>query len=125
MLNLLSAKESQIPLSLTLYSKFFRALGDPTRLKILNYLQEGEKNVGELVKLVETGQGRVSDHLCCLKSCGLVSTRRDGKFIYYKIADEHVRDLLKIAQDIISNNAEQIWSCTRVNALPEDGQAPI
>lgn len=123
MLNILSAKESKTPLNLTLHSKFFRALGDPTRLRILNYLSEGEKNVGELVKLIGAGQGRVSDHLCCLKSCGLASTRRDGKFIYYKIADEQVRDLLKIARDIISHNAEQIWACTRVSALPGDDEA--
>lgn len=120
MLNIVKTKDSYIPLNLTLNSKFFRALGDPTRLKILNYLQEGEKNVGELVELLGTGQGRTSDHLCCLRNCGFVSTRRDGKFIYYKITNEQVRDLLKIAREIISRRAEQIWACTRVNALPED-----
>ena len=103
-------------LKLELTTKFFRALGDPSRLKILDHLLEGEKNVGELVELVGSGQGRVSNHLACLKQCGLVSTRRDGKFIYYRIAYAEVRRLLEMAQSMISRNAERIWACTRVDS---------
>lgn len=103
-------------LKLELTTKFFRALGDPTRLKILDLLLEGEKNVGELVELVGSGQGRVSNHLACLKQCGFVDTRREGKFIYYRIADEAARKLLETSQQMIANNAEQIWACTRAEA---------
>ena len=104
-------------------AKFFRALGDPARLKILDSLLEGEKNVSELVGLVGLSQGRVSNHLACLKQCGFVKTRRDNKFVYYDIADSAVRKLLRISQLMIAKNAERIWACTRVdmtkNSLPE------
>ena len=100
---------------LALTTKFFRALGDPSRLKILDTLLDGEKNVGELVQVVGSSQGRVSNHLACLKQCGFVDIRRDGKFIYYRIADGEVRQLLEVSQLMIAKNAERIWACTRVN----------
>ncbi len=100
---------------LVLTSKFFRALGDPSRLRILDLLLDGAKNVWELVGLVGSSQGRVSNHLACLKQCGFVNAERDGKFVYYSIADEEVRLLLETSQSMIARNAEQIWACTRVN----------
>lgn len=102
-------------LKLALTTKFFRALGDPSRLNILDLLLDGEKNVGELVEVVGSSQGRVSNHLACLKQCGFVNTRRDGKLVYYSIADEEVRRLLEISQSMIARNAEHIWACTRVD----------
>lgn len=107
-------------LKLSLTTKFFRALGDPRRLKILEALLDGERNVGELVELVGSSQGRVSNHLACLKQCGFVDTRREGKFVYYSIADEAVRRLLETAQLMIARNAEQIWACTRLNAAGKE-----
>lgn len=115
MTTILTEDEAKSALKLALTTKFFRALGDPSRLKILDSLLDGEKNVGELVELVESSQGRVSNHLACLKQCGFVNTRRDGKFIYYSIADGEVRQLLQISQAMIGRNAEQIWACTRVS----------
>ncbi len=117
---LLTPYRTGLRLRLELTAKFFRALGDPTRLKLLDHLLEGEKSVGELVGLVGSLQGRVSNHLACLKQCGLVDTRREGKFIYYRIADEAMRQLLELSQGIIASNAENIWACTRVSP-PEEG----
>lgn len=114
----------ELALRLELSTKFFRALGDPTRLKLLDYLLGGEKSVGELVELVGSGQGRVSNHLACLKQCGLVTTRRDGKFIYYRIADERVRRLLETSQAMIADNAEAIWACTRVSGVEQASEEP-
>ncbi|MBI2907673.1 MAG: winged helix-turn-helix transcriptional regulator [Chloroflexi bacterium] len=95
-------------------AKFFRALGDPSRLKILDLLLDGEKNVGELVERLGSSQGRVSNHLACLKQCGFVNTRRDAKYIYYSISIEEVRRLLELSQSMIARNAERIWACTQV-----------
>jgi DNA-binding transcriptional ArsR family regulator len=103
-------------LKLAVTTKFFRALGDPARLKILDSLMEGEKNVGELVGLVGLSQGRVSSHLACLSQCGFVKSRRDGRLVYYSIADESVRQLLDTSQAMIAKNAERILACTRVDA---------
>ena len=103
-------------LKLALATKFFRALGEPARLKILDSLMEGEKNVSELTGLVGLSQGRVSCHLACLNQCGFVKSRRNGKLVYYSIADETVQQLLDISQAMIAKNAERIWACTRVDA---------
>ncbi len=113
---ILTEDRAKSGLKLDITSKFFRALGDPSRLKILDSLLDGEKNVWELVGLVGSSQGRVSNHLACLKQCGFVNTRRDGKFVYYSIADEEVRRLLEISHSMIAKNAEQIWACTRVGS---------
>jgi DNA-binding transcriptional ArsR family regulator len=114
MATILIPHQTQVTARLELTARFFRALGDPTRLRLLDHLLEGEKSVGELVGLVGSPQGRVSNHLSCLKQCGLVDTRREGKFIYYRIADDAMRRLLEVSQGIIASNAENIWACTRV-----------
>ncbi len=99
-----------------LAAAFFHGLSDPTRVTIVSILlEEGEKSVGELVDQLEVSQGRVSTHLACLRTCGFVTSRRDGRFVYYSVSDPRVRDLLRAAQEIIVENAEQILSCKIVN----------
>lgn len=95
--------------------KFFRGLTDPTRLRIVELLlDEGEKNVSELVAALGQPQSRMSSHLACLRWCGYVSSRREGKYIYYRIADERVATLLELARSIISEHANAILTCTRM-----------
>jgi DNA-binding transcriptional ArsR family regulator len=65
----------------------FRALGDETRLRILEFLVEGECSVAELIDSTGLGQSLVSHHLRTLRDAGLVVTRRDGRWIFYDIAD--------------------------------------
>jgi DNA-binding transcriptional ArsR family regulator len=77
-------------------ARFFRVLGDPTRLRLLSLLLDaptGEYSVGELVTALEAPQSRISTHLGCLRWCGLVQTRREGKQVYYRVADSRIRDL--------------------------------
>ncbi|MBI2851703.1 MAG: winged helix-turn-helix transcriptional regulator [Chloroflexi bacterium] len=107
---------------LALAANFFRALGDLSRLRILYTLLDGDKNVGELVQLVGSSQGRVSNHLACLKQCGFVDTRSYSKYVYYRLVDGQVRQLLKVSQQMIAGNAKLIWACTRVDA-PEEAES--
>jgi DNA-binding transcriptional ArsR family regulator len=95
-------------------AKFFRGLSDPTRLKILRHLLNGEKCVSELVELLNRPQGRISNHLACLAWCGYVTARQDGRNVYYRITDERVQKILKLADGIIGDNAERITACTRI-----------
>ena len=99
---------------LQLTAKFFRGLGDPTRLKILELLLQRERNVTELVNLLKVPQGRLSNHLACLSWCGYVTTRRQGRNRYYRVADKRVRKILELARDMVAVNAEHIWACTRL-----------
>lgn len=100
---------------LGLTSRFFRMLGDPTRLRILELLVDGEKTVSEMVDAIGYPQGRISSHLACLRWCGVIDTRRDGKYSHYCISDQRVSGILAVAQSMIADNAEAILSCTRID----------
>lgn len=100
---------------LQLTAKFFRGLGDPTRLKILQLLLERQRHVTELVNLLKVPQGRLSNHLACLSWCGYVTTTREGRNRYYRVADKRVRKILGLAREMVANNAEHIWACTRIS----------
>jgi len=97
-----------------LAARFFRVLGDPTRLRLLSLLLDaptGERSVGELVAALDAPQSRVSTHLGCLRWCGLVHARREGKQVYYRVADPRVRDLLALGGAIQREHAAGIASC--------------
>ena len=74
----------------------FRALGEPTRLRILDALRRGELAVGELVEATGLNQANLSKHLQLLHSVGFVERRKDGLFVYYRLADEDVFHLCDI-----------------------------
>ena len=65
----------------------FRALGDETRLRILEHLGSGERSVSDLMVLLDLGQSLMSHHLRILREAGLVIDRRDGRWIHYSIAE--------------------------------------
>lgn len=92
-------------------ARFFRGLDDPTRVLILELLLDGEKRVSELVELIGSPQGRISSHLGCLRWCGYVTTRREGRSVYYRLADDRVRALLRIAQELMAENAQALLAC--------------
>src|SRR5215203_1074017 len=65
----------------------FRALGDETRLRIIEHLASGERSVSELMAQLDLGQSLMSHHLRILRESGLVTDRRDGRWIHYSIAE--------------------------------------
>jgi DNA-binding transcriptional ArsR family regulator len=67
-----------------------RLLGDPTRIRVLGMLREGERNVTSLCGELDLAQPTVSHHLGLLRTSGLVLTRRDGKQIFYSLNPEHL-----------------------------------
>lgn len=69
-------------------------LAEPTRVKILWALLQGESTVGALADLVHAAPTAVSQHLAKLRLAGLVSTRREGTFVHYSASDAHVHRLL-------------------------------
>lgn len=73
---------------------FFKVLGDPTRVKILFRLFQSEINVGDLAEKMQITDSAVSHQLHILKASGLVKKRREGKTIFYTIADTHVRSVI-------------------------------
>lgn len=98
-------------------SKFFHGLSDPTRLRIVALLlKKGEMSVGDLVETVGGFQGRVSSHLACLRHCGLVADRRQGRSVYYSVPDPRVAQFLPIALSMIADNALHIATCHRIQS---------
>ena len=103
------------PVASDLVAKYFRGLGDPIRLRILELLRrEGELSVGELVRRLALPQPQVSNHLACLRWCGFVEARRDGRTVYNRIADERVEAMLELAESLLADNAEHVAACCRI-----------
>lgn len=69
---------------------YFQALSEPTRLHILNWLRQGERNVGDLAQLCGFTAANISRHLAVLMQQGLVAREGRGTSVYYRIADESV-----------------------------------
>lgn len=74
------------------YSKYFKAFGDPSRLKILSLLASQEMNVGEVVEEMGLSQPTVSRHLGILKEAGVVTDRREGQQVFYALNKEAVQN---------------------------------
>jgi DNA-binding transcriptional ArsR family regulator len=81
-------------------SDFLKALAHESRLMILCILAEGEKSVSELEDLLSLRQPTVSQQLARLRSDGLVTTRRDGKAIYYRLASDEARVVIGAIYDV-------------------------
>ncbi len=85
--------------TLFVVSQTFKALSDPTRIRILNFLCTGEHSVNEIAETLNLGQSTVSHQLRFLKNLRLVKYRRAGTTLYYSEDDEHIMNLLKQAID--------------------------
>ncbi|PLT31377.1 transcriptional regulator [Peribacillus deserti] len=81
--------------TLFLVSQTFKALSDPTRLRILHMLSKGEHSVNDIAEKLNLLQSTVSHQLRFLKNLRLVKTRREGTTIFYSHDDEHVMDVLE------------------------------
>ncbi len=99
---------------LQIKAKFYRGLGDPTRLAILESLLNGEKPVGAIVHATKQSQSNVSNHLKCLMEAGLVANHRNGKYVRYRIRDRGVKKLLQTADQVVSKVYSDIARCVEV-----------
>ncbi|MGI8518012.1 MAG: ArsR/SmtB family transcription factor [Acidimicrobiia bacterium] len=102
----------QVRRDVLLAAKLFRGFGDPTRLAILEALAEdGELRVADLIERVGGSQGNVSGHLACLKDCGLVRDRPEGRQVFYRISDPVVVRTLRASEDVLAISGEKISLC--------------
>jgi DNA-binding transcriptional ArsR family regulator len=105
--------------SIELQAKLFRGFADPSRLSILEALRDGEHTVSDLVQTTGLTQPNVSNHLSCLRDCGLVTVRQQGRFAYYSLSDERVAQLLLMAEELLAEVARGVYECTRYAAPTE------
>jgi ArsR family transcriptional regulator, cadmium/lead-responsive transcriptional repressor len=92
-------------------ARFFHGLADPTRVRILQFLLDGPKTAGEIVRHIGRYQASVSAHLTCLRFCGFVEARREGRNVRYELIDLRVRRLLEMGERYLDDNAERIMAC--------------
>ena len=105
----------EAPVETDLVAKYFRGLGDPTRLRILELLRdEGELSVGELVQRLGVPQPKVSNHLACLRWCGFIEGRREHRTVYNRIADKRVLKMLELGHALLADNEEHVAACCRI-----------
>lgn len=102
-----------------------KALGHPSRARILDLLFQTERHVDDLAGLLDAGVTTVSNHLQILKSAGLVEARRDGTRLYYRIADETVLSAWLALRTVAENRSPQVQQLLREMAQRDESLEPI
>ena len=92
--------ESELQL-LKLQAEICKTLADPKRLMILHELREGEVSVGQLVSNLRLSQANVSQHLAILRERGVVSTRREGATIYYRLTNPRISEACDLVREVL------------------------
>jgi DNA-binding transcriptional ArsR family regulator len=110
-------------LEINLKAKLFRGFGDPSRLSILNALRDNPLTVSQLVEATGLTQSNLSNHLGCLKDCGLVTAEQSGRYVTYRLSDDRVADLIALAESLLADIARGVYECTRYN-LPQNRENP-
>ncbi len=94
-----------------LVAKLFRGFSDPTRLAILRRLMDGPARVTDLVDHLGCSQANVSGHLACLRDCGLVDARPEGRAMRYRLDGDHVVAVIRSAEDLLAEQGTHIDLC--------------
>jgi len=105
-------------LELELKAKLFRGFSDTSRLSILEALRVQPLNVGEIVQATGLSQSNISNHLGCLRDCGLVMSEQRGRYTYYRLADDRIDSLLRLVEEVLADVAKGVYQCTRYE-VPE------
>jgi DNA-binding transcriptional ArsR family regulator len=95
------------PEALQEVAAYFQILSEPTRLQILSFLREGERNVGDLAQLCGYTAANVSRHLAMLTNHGLIARESRGTSVYYRIADESIFGLCDLVCGNVARQFEQ------------------
>lgn len=101
---------------------FWRGLAHPIRLRVLQLLRtEGPMPVGAIADVLGLGQGHLSNHLSCLKTCGFVRVVPDGRYAYYQLADDRISALLDLGEAVMRDHVLGVMSCVVVRDEAESG----
>ena len=109
----------------------FRSLADPARLALVQRLAEGEARVVDLTRALGLAQSTVSKHLACLRGCGLVDYRVQGRQSFYSLARPELIDLLRSAELVLAETGAAVALCpvygdpaaSTTEAVPSGGAA--
>jgi DNA-binding transcriptional ArsR family regulator len=90
-----------------LKADFFRLLGHPARVRILELLQAGERTVGDLQAALGLDSSGTSQHLTAMRRQGLLESRRSGTNVFYRVRDPRIFQLLAIARQLLTSQLEE------------------
>ncbi|HET6298080.1 MAG TPA: metalloregulator ArsR/SmtB family transcription factor [Kribbella sp.] len=99
----------------------FHGLADRTRLSIVAQLVNGERRVVDLTGALGLAQGTVSGHLACLRDCGLVVGRPEGRQMFYSLAHPELMDLLAAAEQLLALTGDAVELCPNYGCRTDAG----
>ncbi|BAZ18573.1 ArsR family transcriptional regulator (plasmid) [Calothrix sp. NIES-4071] len=105
---------------ISLKAKLFRGFSDPSRLAILDALRTKELTVSEIVEATGLSQSNASNHLACLRDCGLVNSSQQGRYVRYQLSDPRVAEILGLADELLADVAKDVYECTRYKCSEEN-----
>jgi DNA-binding transcriptional ArsR family regulator len=91
--------------------KFLHGFSHKVRIQILECIKEEEKTVSQIVADLNVSQSSISQHLACLKGCGLIVGRQEGKYMYYSLRNQQVRELLKMFDVVLEDVQNDMAFC--------------
>jgi len=100
-------------------AEFFRVLGHPVRVRILELLRERERSVGDLQAALEIDSSGTSQHLGALRKAGLVEGRKHGTSVFYRVKDPRTFQLLEVARQILTSHYEDTQAILGELARPD------
>ena len=108
-------KESDVEIDvLNLQAELCKSLSDPKRLHIVKELRGSEKTVGELTEILGIKQSNTSQHLAVLRKIGVITPRKEGNTVYYKLAHPKIAEACDLVHEVI---AEQLKNGQRISSL--------
>ena len=107
-------------------AEFFRVLGHPARVRILELLRDGERGVGELQAALNLDSSGTSQHLGVLRRQGVLESRKEGTSVYYRVRDPRTFQLLEVARQILTSSlqATQALLAEMATPSPETSSRP-
>lgn len=93
--------------------KLIHGFSNKTRIQILESIKDEEKTVSQIVEEIKGSQSNISQHLACLKGCGIIIGRNEGKYMYYSLRNQHIRDLLSMFDVVLGEVENDVACCDR------------
>ncbi|GAA3347638.1 metalloregulator ArsR/SmtB family transcription factor [Lysinibacillus sp. FSL M8-0216] len=97
--------------SLDIKIKLIHGFSNKVRLQILDCIKEKEKTVSQIVEELKGNQSNISQHLACLKGCGIIVGRNEGKYCYYSLRNERIRELLEMFDTVLEDVYSDVACC--------------
>ncbi|MGK4115359.1 metalloregulator ArsR/SmtB family transcription factor [Lysinibacillus capsici] len=91
--------------------KLIHGFSNKVRLQILECIKETEKTVSQIVEELKGNQSNISQHLACLRGCGIIVGRNEGKYCYYSLRNERIRELLEMFDTVLEDVHSDVACC--------------